>query len=270
MEDIEQALLKLLKSQIWFDDAFSVTYNLEHFAPALFCFLSLDAFRLHFQNQIILSKALKQICQDKGVDTSKLSIKDSEKLLQERHDLVEEAQKLAKDYHFRFTWIHYARNMAEGSMRFITLETIQEAVAEGIGILLQRANEIECDEVLAVRGQKRDAKRKQQSLVNIARKFASAGMCIKTGRNENSKTKSPIFSYEKLCKAMRAVDKNTALQKCGERPKQGDVAMQMGYKGNNPGGQLGNDLRRVQESLRARGHTSHKWSRLCEEILCRN
>jgi hypothetical protein len=265
MGNIEAGLQLLHARQHWFDDSFQVTYVLEHYAPMLECFYSLDAFRIRFQNLYILAKAYKKVLQEHQLYTSDRNV--SLKLIKERPDLAAAAHQLANDPTFRSKFIDVARVRAENSMRFITPEKIRDAIATGIEILMIEASDSEFDEHLAKDGENRTAKEQQQNSVNAAHAFVSRQKRILKGRKKDSKTRPVIFSYSRLCMAVQAVNQNDELEKPRGYPRQADVARFMGYKGVDPSNQLGNALRQNSELLQKQGHNEYRWGVLCVEIL---
>jgi hypothetical protein len=260
--------LERLAFHIGFDGSFEHTYDQQD-ESILLCFFNLQAFRRHARETLILSRAFEEICRQDGIDTS--DRKFCKNLCQTRADLMAQACQLAKDPIFISSVIDNVRALAEHQVKFITPESIREAIETGIEILWESAAENLLDESLAVTGNaKRETNEKQQSILNIARRFASKAAGIKTGRTEGSKSKAIIFNYERLCKSMVVVDANSELVKCGDLPKQVDVAKHMGYKGTDPAAQLGNDLRKNKELLKKKGHSTHHWKQVCKEILGKN
>jgi hypothetical protein len=260
--------LELLASHIGFDDSFELTYDQKD-GSIFLCFFSLQAFRRHARATLILSQAFTEICRQDGIDTSDRNF--CKNLLQTRPDLMAQARQLATDPIFISSVIDNVRIEAEHQMKFITPESIRDAVTMGIEILWKSASENLLDESLTATGNvKRHTKEKQQSSVNTARNFFSNVAGITRGRDQGIKSNPVIFSYKKLRIGVRDVDKNSTLEKSADLPKQKNVATHMGYKGNDPAVQLGNDLRRNQSLLKKNGHSTHKWKQLCREILGEN
>jgi ATP-dependent Lon protease len=91
------------------------------------------------------------------------------------------------------------------------------------------------------------------------KKTVSSILAKPRGRKPKSTSESVKFDYNRLCKYV--------LELWGDDgPKQNDVAVRLGYTGDDRGENLRKSLEYHQNKLKRRGHSTHHWAQLCLEI----
>lgn len=238
--------------EVLLPDATLGTY---HRDPALLYAFSRQAFQRYFRDTLLFSEALQEVCQRAGY-TFDVNDRKAWQEIHSRPELTAAARRLlATDTDFVFSILERVTVRTGYYMRYITAESIQQAVEVGIELLIARVKETPIDDIRYVREEEsRSADERHQEVVNIANRFAGS-VIPKPLKKRWPKEKGRAFNYEQLC---------SSVYKLGDEsgpPQLKNVARDLRCSN------LNRLLRDNKERLtQVHGHSSHIWSVLALEI----